>query len=133
MPKEEAAAVQCVARECISHRDFLLQPDFLEVFDLVLHDHRADSEPQELFNGKAIFDQKHLSYVGSLVEVCRVLHVGVEVHIAPTCIKRLRVHVIAPGRVFRTFNHLPKNVLIRGVSLRFSEMPRQIMPMCRAV
>ena len=31
-----------------------------------------------------------------------------------------------------TFNHLPKNVLIRGVSLRFSEMPYQIMPVCRA-
>ena len=26
-----------------------------------------------------------------------------------------------------TFNHLPKNVPIRGVSLPFSEMPRQIM------
>src|ERR1700682_1465938 len=83
--KEEAAAVQCVARECVSHRDFLLQPDLFEVLDLVLHDYRSDFEPQELFNGKAMFDQEHLSYVGSLVEVCRVLHVGVKVHIGPTC------------------------------------------------
>lgn len=56
VPEEEAAAVRCVARECISHRDLLLEADLFEVLDLVLHDHGADSEPQELFNRKAIFD-----------------------------------------------------------------------------
>src|SRR6266540_956481 len=36
-------------------------------------------------------------------------------------------------RFSSTFNHLPKNVLIRGASLRLSEMPRTIKTICCAI
>ena len=97
MTDQESTSVQCVSRKSIGHRYLLLWPDFLEVFDLVLHDYGSDPETQEVFDRKAIFDQEHLAYVGSLVEVCRVLHVGVEVHIGPTGVKRRRVPGFAVG------------------------------------
>ncbi len=50
VPQLKAAAVRCMTGERVGHRDLLLQPDFLEVPDLVLHHDRADAQPQELLD-----------------------------------------------------------------------------------
>src|SRR5512143_320169 len=90
-----------MASKGIRHGDFLLQSDFLEVLDFISHYHRPDSETQKLINRKALFDQEHLSYVGSLVQIRGIPHMRVEIHIGPACIKSLRVHILSPLRVKR--------------------------------
>lgn len=101
MTKEEPAAVLRMPRKQIGYVNLLLQPDFPEIVNFVSHHHGADSEPRELLDGKAVFHQEHLANVGSLVQVGRILHVRVEIHVGPTCIKCLRVNAIAPPTPLR--------------------------------
>ncbi len=57
------------------------------VFQLIAHDHWSDTEPLKLAPRKTMRLKIHHAHVGDQIEIRRVLHVGVEVHIAPTDVK----------------------------------------------
>lgn len=57
----------------------------LAIFDLVLHYNGSDLELKELSHRKAVLGEKHHSNVAGLIQICRIAHMRVKVHVSPTC------------------------------------------------
>jgi len=91
------------------------------VIERIPADDRTDAQPGKLRAGKPVLGEVEHSHIRRQVQVCRVSHVAVRVHVPPTHIELLRVHwvstfpeEVSPQRTaLRAASPLPPTGMVR--------------------